>query len=74
MGWSSKRRIPIWKATISEPTAAILVESRSRVAFSTKIWTSQEHAESESRKLSTVGSKILGTCIPPTTTTTNAIL
>ncbi|RDY06463.1 hypothetical protein CR513_09545, partial [Mucuna pruriens] len=71
MHWSTRRRIPIWKAVVFEP-ATILAEFESREAYSTEVWTSQGHAWSESSKLSTVGSEILGTNVLPTPTTTNA--
>ncbi|RDX72561.1 hypothetical protein CR513_47947, partial [Mucuna pruriens] len=50
---------------ISEAT--IPIESKLGAAYITKVWTSQDHAGSESSQLSALGTKILGTTIPSTT-------
>ncbi|RDY10508.1 hypothetical protein CR513_04966, partial [Mucuna pruriens] len=42
-------------------------------AYNIDIWTSWEHAGSESEQLSTIGSAIPGAVIPSTTITTSAI-
>ncbi|RDX80944.1 hypothetical protein CR513_38452, partial [Mucuna pruriens] len=67
MCWSNRSRIPS-----SIPKAAISPESESRATYNPKIWTSREHAGSESKKLSTTGSEIPSAIILPMTTTTSA--
>ncbi|RDX79238.1 hypothetical protein CR513_40364, partial [Mucuna pruriens] len=54
--------------------ATVLAESKPGAAYSTKVWTSWDHAGFESSQYSTVGTKIPGTTSPSTTTSTNAIV
>ncbi|RDY08196.1 hypothetical protein CR513_07615, partial [Mucuna pruriens] len=68
---SVRRRIPIWKTVVSEP-AIVPAEFESRVACSTKIWTSRGNASSKSSQLSTTRTKIPSIRIPPTTATSFA--
>ncbi|RDY05287.1 hypothetical protein CR513_10894, partial [Mucuna pruriens] len=63
---------PASTSPISE--AVVPAESKSSVAYNTKVWTSRDHARSESGQLSTIGTMIPGATIPPTTTSTNATM
>ncbi|RDY06479.1 hypothetical protein CR513_09525, partial [Mucuna pruriens] len=72
---SSGHKTKVWVAAdCQEGIVTILAKSESSVAYNTKIWTSQEHAGSESSQLSIAGSKIPGTNVPPTTATTNTTM
>ncbi|RDX91109.1 hypothetical protein CR513_26958, partial [Mucuna pruriens] len=72
MRWSVKRRASIWKAAISELIATVLAESKLGATYNIKVWTSRDHVGFKSSQLSVIGTKILGTTIPSTTTSANA--
>ncbi|RDX95396.1 hypothetical protein CR513_22096, partial [Mucuna pruriens] len=59
----------------SETEKAIVpAESKSSIAYNTKVWTRWDHVGFESSQLSTVGTKTPGTTIPPTTASANTTI